>query len=156
MKITSGQFDHEGLIPQKYTCNGDNINPPLSLEDVPVEAKSLVLIMDDPDVPVSLREDGMFDHWVLFNLDPATKSLSENDSAGAVIGKTTGGRLTYQGPCPPDTVHRYFFKLYALDAILDLSEGVSKKDVEEAMMDHVLRKAELIGLYEQPDELKSM
>ena len=155
MKIISSVFENNSLLDAKYTCNGENINPPLEFVDVPDEAVSLVLIMDDPDVPVQVREDRMWDHWIRFNIPSTTRGIAENSEPTGVAGIGTGGMLTYQGPCPPDTEHRYFFKLYALDTELDLPEGATKKEVEQAMVRHIIDQAELIGLYEQPEELNS-
>lgn len=148
MKLESPTFEHEGSIPSTYTCDGENINPPLKISDVPLEAKSLVLIMDDPDVPKSLRPDGMWDHWLIWNIPPETKEIAEGEEPSGVIGKNTGGKFGYQGPCPPDREHRYFFKLYALDAMLDLpAETTSKADLEKVMEGHILEQAELMGRY---------
>ncbi len=148
MKIISAKFENGGLIPAKYTCNGENISPPLEFVDVPEEAVSLVLIMDDPDVPVVVRDDGVWDHWVKFNIPPSIRMIEEGEEPEGVSGMGTGGNLGYYGPCPPDRQHRYFFKLYALDTKLDLPEGVTKKEVENAMAEHIIDQAELIGLYE--------
>ncbi len=149
MKLASSVFVHEGKIPSRYTCDGDNTNPPLTISDVPSEAKSLVLIMDDPDVPKEIREDGMWDHWVLFNLPANLREINEGEEPLGTRGKGTSGNLDYFGPCPPDREHRYFFKLYALDKELDLPEKATKQQVEHAMEGHVLVKAELIGRYER-------
>jgi Raf kinase inhibitor-like YbhB/YbcL family protein len=149
MKLTSKAFQKEGKIPVKYTCDGDNINPPLSISDVPKEAKSLVLIMDDPDVPRNLREDGMWDHWVVFNMPVDVREISEGSEPSGTSGKGTNGETGYYGPCPPDREHRYFFKLYALDSKLDLAEGVDKPTVEKAMKDHIIEKDVLMGRYER-------
>ena len=156
MKIISKAFENNSLIPAKYTCNGENVNPPLEFVDVPAEAKSLVLIMDDPDVPSQVREDRMWDHWVKFNIPPSVKFIKENSEPEGIAGIGTSNNLKYHGPCPPDRKHRYFFKLYALDTKLNLSEGTTKTEVEKAMSNHIIAQAELIGLYEQPDEEKSM
>lgn len=148
MKLGSPAFEHEGTIPSKYTCDGENISPPLKVADVPEGAKSLVLIMDDPDVPKNLRPDGMWDHWLVWNIPPETTEIIEGQGPKGVIGKNTGGKFGYQGPCPPDREHRYFFKLYALDTILDLSmETTTKSDLEAAMQNHILSQAELMGRY---------
>lgn len=144
------------MIPVKYTCNGENINPPLEFVEVPEEAVSLVLIMDDPDVPVQVREDRMWNHWIKFNIPPTTRGVAENSEPAGVAGIGTSENLKYHGPCPPDTEHRYFFKLYALDTELDLPEGATKKEVEKAMTNHIIAQAQLIGLYEQPEALKSI
>jgi Raf kinase inhibitor-like YbhB/YbcL family protein len=149
MKLTSPAFNHEGKIPSKYTCDGANINPPLILFDVPAEAKSLVLIMDDPDVPKRLRADGMWDHWIVFNIPPSLTEIPEGEEPEGTHGLGTSGNLTYFGPCPPDREHRYFFKLYALNTQLNLPEKASKKQVEKAMTGHILAQAELMGKYER-------
>ncbi len=147
MKISSPAFQHNGSIPSKYTCDGQNTNPTLDFADIPAGAKSLVLLMDDPDVPKSIRPDGMWDHWVVWNMPPTTVSITEGETPTGAVGKNTGGSQLYGGPCPPDREHRYFFKLYALDALLDLPEGSSKAVVEKAMKGHVLAQAELVGRY---------
>jgi len=149
MKLTSPQFEHNARIPSKYTCEGENINPPLTISDVPESAKSLALIVDDPDVPKQFRSDGMWDHWVRFNIPPTVTTIVEGEEPAGTPGKGSAGNLNYHGPCPPDREHRYFFKLYALDTELALPEGASKKDVEAAMQSHILGEAVLIGLYEK-------
>ena len=150
MKISSPVFEHNGTIPQKYTCQGKNVNPPLTFSDIPAEAKSLALIMDDPDVPNCVRPDCMYDHWILYNVSPSIRSIAEHAAAPpGVQGKNTSGQNRYTGPCPPDREHRYFFKLYALDKMLSLPEGSSKRDLEKAMKGHILAEAELIGRYEK-------
>ena len=151
MQLISTAFPHEGNIPAKYTCDGDNVNPPLHISDVPVDAKSLVLFVEDPDVPKHLRVDGMWDHWVLFNLPPTTTTLAEGSEPLAIQGMTTYGKPGYGGPCPPDREHRYFFKLYALDITLDLSEGSTKQQVQQAMEGHVLTETTLMGRYKRPN-----
>lgn len=149
MKLISPAFAHQGKIPAKYTCDGENVNPPLRISDVPAQAKSLVLIMDDPDVPKHLRADGMWDHWIIFNLPSSLTEITEGKEPEGVHGIGTSNNLDYFGPCPPDREHRYFFKLYALDSLLSLSERATKKQVEKAMEDHILAQAELIGRYER-------
>jgi Raf kinase inhibitor-like YbhB/YbcL family protein len=142
MKIRSSEFEHNGFIPAKFTCQGNDINPPLVIEDIPEGAKSLVLIVDDPDAP-----GGTWVHWVLFNI-PVTGKIEEDSIVGKQ-GLNDFGRKDYGGPCPPSGTHRYFFKIYALESELDLSEDAGKQDVERAMEEHILDKAELIGLYEK-------
>lgn len=143
MKITSSSFAHNQNIPPKYTCDGENINPPLQFSDIPADAKSLVLISDDPDAPM-----GTWVHWILWNIDPKTTEISEKSvPAGAIEGTTSFGETGYGGPCPPSGVHRYFFKLYALDTKLDLPISAKKEDLEKAMQQHILASAEMIGLY---------
>lgn len=150
MLLTSPAFQHEHSIPVKYTCDGDNIHPPLRFDEVPDTAQSLVLIMEDPDVPKHLRADGMWDHWVVFNMDPSVTEVKEGrEIPGAVVGINTSGKNEYQGPCPPDREHRYFFKLYALDTALELEVGATKKEVEEALKGHVIGYVELVGLYQR-------
>ncbi|MES2121427.1 MAG: YbhB/YbcL family Raf kinase inhibitor-like protein [Chlamydiota bacterium] len=149
MELKSSAFTPSGKIPAKFSCDGENISPELLISGVPAEAKSLVLIMDDPDVPESVRQERMWDHWVVFNIPPETKRIPENTEPPGVGGKNTGGDLGYQGPCPPDREHRYFFKLYALDCKLDLAQGATKKEVEQAMEDHVLAETQLMGRYKR-------
>ncbi len=149
MKLTSTAFGHQEKIPSKYTCDGANISPPLSISDVPSQAKSLVLIMDDPDVPKRLRKDGMWDHWVVFNIPASLTEIKEGEEPEGTHGIGTSNNLDYNGPCPPDREHRYFFKLYALDTELKLPEKVKKQQVEKAIEGHVLAKTELMGRYER-------
>lgn len=149
MKLTSPQFENNGRIPSKYTCEGEDINPPLAISDIPAGAKSLVLIMDDPDIPVPVRGENVWDHWIKFNIPPTTTTIAEGEEPEGVSGQGTSGNLKYHGPCPPDREHRYFFKLYALDTELGLPEGANKKEVEEALRGHVIADATLIGLYEK-------
>lgn len=140
MKISSPEFGHNQFIPQKFTCEGEDVNPTLIIEDIPKEAKSLALIMDDPDAPI-----GTWVHWVVFDI-PLTKRIEENSIPGKQ-GINNAGHKNYHGPCPPSGTHRYFFKVYALDTILNLKEGISKGALEKAMQGHILANAELIGLY---------
>jgi len=152
MKLTSPAFTEGGKIPSKYTCDGENSSPPLSISDVPTKAKSLVLLMDDPDIPETAKKSfnvSVWDHWVVFNVPPGTKAVSEGRNPPGVIGRNTRGNNTYGGPCPPDREHRYFFKLYALDVELDLPEGATKAEVEKAMEGHILAEAKLMGRYER-------
>jgi Raf kinase inhibitor-like YbhB/YbcL family protein len=149
MQLSSPAFKNKDKIPSQYTCDGTNINPELLISHVPSEAKSLVLIVDDPDVPPSVRKDRMWDHWVIFNIPPQTTHIAEDSQPQGIPGQNTDGELNYQGPCPPDREHRYFFKLYALDMLLDLPKGATKKQVEEAMEGHILAQTELMGRYER-------
>ncbi|HXK35279.1 MAG TPA: YbhB/YbcL family Raf kinase inhibitor-like protein [Candidatus Paceibacterota bacterium] len=142
MKLTSTLFENSGLIPSTYTCDGADINPPLVVSGVPKEAKSLVLIMDDPDAPM-----GTWDHWVVFNIPPDLATIEEGSEPTGVKGLNSSQKTGYSGPCPPDREHRYFFKLYALDVLLSLKEGALKKEVEQAMAGHILAKTEIIGRY---------
>lgn len=143
MKLISPAFEHNQPIPSKYTCDGENISPPLIVEAVPENTKSLVLIVDDPDAPM-----GTWVHWTLWNIAPDTKEIPENSvPAGAVEGMTDFGKPGYGGPCPPSGTHRYFFKLYALNKTLELNSAATKADIEKAMEGFLLGQAELIGLY---------
>jgi Raf kinase inhibitor-like YbhB/YbcL family protein len=155
MTLTSPAFKHGGQIPSKYTCEGDDISPPLAWDGVPEEIKSLVLIVDDPDAPDPKAPKRVWVHWVVYNLPPATKSLPENAGKarlphGAVVGLNDFKKAEYGGPCPPIGRHRYFHKLYALDTTLDL-KGATKSQTEAAMKGHVLADAELIGTYQKGD-----
>jgi len=150
MEITSPAFKEDSSIPDKYTCDGENNNPALDIRDIPDNTVSLVLIMDDPDIPASVkaaRGIEVFDHWVVFNIPPTTTTVFEGKVLEGVQGSNSRGITGYIGPCPPDAEHRYFFKVYALDIELSLDEGSTKADVEKAMEDHILAKAELIGRY---------
>ena len=143
LTLTSSAFENNKEIPEKYSCDGQDINPPLSLEGIPEETKSLVLIMDDPDAPM-----GTWDHWIVFNIKPSTKTIAENSvPPGAVQGVNSFKKITYGGPCPPSGTHHYLFKLYALDTILDLDENTNKQDVERAMKGHVVAQTKLVGMY---------
>ncbi len=147
MKLNSSVFENYGNIPSKYTCDGENINPPLEISEVPVGTKSFVLIMDDPD---AVKPAGkVWDHWIVFNIPSSETVIKEGEEPSGVHGSGTGGNSDYYGPCPPDGEHRYFFKVYALDIDLDLSAGATKPEVEAAMADHILAKAELVGLYKR-------
>lgn len=150
LTLQSPAFEHNSLIPGRFTCDGENIAPPLKISGVPAAARSLVLIMDDPDVPKNLRPDGMWDHWVKFNMPAKDMESGEGEEPSGTAGKGSGGNLGYNGPCPPDREHRYFFKLYALSGELSLAEGASKAEVEAAMAPHVIEQAELVGRYDRP------
>ena len=142
MQITSTAFVEGATIPEKYTCDGEEVSPPLAWSGVPEETQSLVLIADDPDAPA-----GTWIHWVLFNIPADTDSLAEGVQGVGTDGNNSWRRLGYGGPCPPSGIHRYIFKLYALDSSLDLREGASADDVEQAMQDFILAQAQLIGKY---------
>lgn len=148
MKLKSSAFQEKGIIPSRYTHEGKEVSPPLEILNVPEKAKSLVLICDDPDVPKNIRPDGIYDHWVVFNIAPHTQRIEEGVKGLGVEGINTSGKLGYFGPNPPDREHRYFFKLYALDTMLALKVGSTKAEVEKAMQNHILAKAELMGRYE--------
>lgn len=143
MKLTSPVFNQEEQIPEEYTCDGANISPPLTVADVPGKARSLVLTVDDPDAPA-----GTWTHWLVWNIDPNTQEILEDTTPDeGVVGVNDFKKVEYGGPCPPSGTHRYVFKVYALDVMLDLEEGADRGELEEAMEDHVLDSAELVGLY---------
>ena len=144
MKISSPEFENGGAIPKKYTCDGADVNPPLVFEDVPDGVGSLVLIVDDPDATAKT-----WVHWVVYNISPETVEIEEDSvPPGALQGHTDFGEALYGGPCPPDGVHSYHFKLYALDVEeLELPEGDSFERIEEAMQNHIMETAELVGEY---------
>lgn len=144
MEIKSPVFEHMESIPAKYTCQGEDISPPLRLTDVPAGCKSLALIVDDPDAP-----GDTWDHWIAWNIEP-NHQFQENDPLEkAIHGTNSWGKLNYGGPCPPSGQHRYFFKVYALDQMLSLEEGASKEQLKEAMNGSILDSAELVGLYQK-------
>ena len=149
MLIESPAFKEGETIPRKYTCQGVDTSPPLTFSEIPESAKSLALIMDDPDVPAALRADQMWVHWVAFNIDPKTTAVEEGTPKLGTYGKNTGGQNRYMGPCPPDREHRYFLKLYALDIQLGLREGATKEELLKAMEGHIIAEAQLMGLYDQ-------
>ncbi len=140
MTISSTAFGHNGTIPRAYTCDGVDVNPPLTVKAIPVGAKTLALIVDDPDAP-----GRTWVHWVVFNIPPEGE-IAENSVPGTQ-GRNDFRRTAYGGPCPPSGIHRYFFKLYALDRRLDIAEGADKRQLLAAMKGHVLDTAELVGLY---------
>lgn len=142
MKLTSPEFEHNGFIPKKFTCQGEDINPLLVIEGIPDGAESLALVVDDPDAPI-----GTWVHWVVYNI-PVVSKIDE-DSIPGKQAMNDFRRKDYGGPCPPSGTHRYFFKIYALDAELNLEAGSGKDELEEAMEGHILAKAELIGLYKR-------
>src|SRR6266513_3992080 len=129
MKISSPAFQEGGTIPEKFSKNGQNVNPELRIGGAPAEAKSLVLIVDDPDAPV-----GLFTHWLVWNIDPKTTDIAEGSAPdGAMQGKNDFGETGYGGPQPPSGTHRYYFKVFALDKMLDLKPDAKRKDVDAAM-----------------------
>jgi hypothetical protein len=145
MKIQSPVFQNNQSIPSKYTCDGGDVNPPLEFLEVPKEAKTLALIVDDPDAP-----KGDWVHWLVWDINPAINQIAENSAPEeAVEGVTDFGRAGWGGPCPPSGTHRYFFKLYALDAKLNLPSYSVKKDLLQAMNGHIINQAELVGLYQR-------
>lgn len=143
MKISSPDFKQGGSIPARYTCDGENVNPSVSISGVPAGAKSLVLIVDDPDAP-----HGTWTHWLLWNISPGTDEIATGSApGGAVQGVNDFSKNTYGGPCPPSGTHRYFFKLYALDKILDIPESSKRKALDHALQGHVIAETEYMGTY---------
>ncbi len=138
MNVTSVFSNGEKIQPE-YTCDGQDKIPPLQISEVPATTKSLALIMDDPDAPM-----GTWDHWILWNITPDTKLI---DKQMGVAGKNSWGKTNYGGPCPPSGTHRYYFKLFALDILLDLPAGSNKKTLEKTMKGHIIAQAVLMGKY---------
>ena len=145
LKISSPAFGNNEMIPTKYTCDSADLIPPLEIGGVPENAKSLALIVDDPDAP-----RGTWVHWVVWNIDPKTREIVEGSvPKGAKQGMNDFQKLDYGGPCPPSGTHRYFFKLYALDALLNLEKGATKAVLEKAMQGHLLAQTQITGLYQK-------
>jgi len=150
IKVKSEAFEEGGMIPKKYTCDGEDTSPPLSWTGVPEGTEALALICDDPDAPV-----GTWVHWVIFNIPPDTTGLSENIppervlESGARQGRNDFGNIGYGGPCPPRGTHRYYFKLYALDKKVDLEPGATKDELLKAMEGHILAEGRLMGRYKR-------
>ena len=143
VQITSTAFNEGGYIPPLYTCDDQNVSPPLAWTGIPTSSISLAIIMDDPDAPA-----GTWVHWVLYNLPPDTTSLEQGMTGLGMDGKNDFNRLGYGGPCPPrGSNHRYFIKIYALDAKLDLKSGATKNQLESSMRGHILAQGQLMGRY---------
>lgn len=136
------EFSHNGHIPLQYTCEGENINPPLTITDLPEGTKSLAIIMEDPDAP-----KGTFYHWLVWNIVPG-EAIAENSVPGT-SGINSFGTIGYGGPCPPSGTHRYYFKVFALDTMIDLAQGSDRKALLDAMHDHILGTGELMGRYKK-------
>jgi Raf kinase inhibitor-like YbhB/YbcL family protein len=142
LNVSSPSFEAGHMIPIEYTCDGRNTNPPLEIEHIPHEARSLAIIMDDPDARYN-----PFVHWVIWNI-PVTKHIHEGFNHG-INGINDFGRTRYEGPCPPTGIHKYYIKVYALNGILDLPPGSSKKQLEKAMSDQIIAFGELTGQYQR-------
>ena len=142
MKVTSSAFQEGANIPSKFTCDGADTSPPLQIADIPSEAKSLALIVDDPDAP-----SGLFTHWLVWNIPPQTGSVREGSAPKGAQGANDFGKSGYGGPCPPSGTHRYYFKVFALDRELDLPSGAKRGQLDAAMKGHVVAQGELIGRY---------
>lgn len=145
LKLSSPAFKHNQMIPTKYTCDGADVNPPLVIENIPPEAKSLALIMDDPDAPA-----GTWVHWVLWNIDPKMAEIREGSvPSSAQQGMNDFRKHDYGGPCPPSGTHHYFFKLHVLDTTLNIGPDTTKAALERAMKGHIVAQTELVGLYKR-------
>ena len=144
IKIRSPSFKLNEEIPEKYTCDGKNINPPLEIEDIPEDTKSLAMIVDDPDAP-----NGTFTHWVVWNIPP-TKRIEENSEPG-IQGKNDFNIKNYKGPCPPSGDHRYYFKLYALDKKLSIQQGAEREKIISEIQDHVIESCNTMGRYSKKE-----
>ncbi len=143
MKIESSAFREDGNIPQKFTCDGSDVNPPLHFDAAPEGTKSLACMVDDPDAP-----GGLFTHWVMWNIDPRTTDILENSRPqSAIQGMNDFGKPGYGGPCPPSGSHRYYFKIFALDQTLNLKGGANRQELDAAMHGHVIGQGELMGHY---------
>ena len=142
MKITSSAFQQGANIPPKFSCDGPNTSPPLQIADIPTEAKSVVLIVDDPDAP-----GGLFTHWAVWNISPQTRTIAEGSTPKGVQGTNDFGKSGYGGPCPSSGTHRYYFRIFALDRELDLPVGAKRSQLDAAMKSHVIAKGELMARY---------
>jgi hypothetical protein len=141
MRLTSSAFEHEGVIPPRYTCDGLDVSPPLTLREVPAAAVTLVLVMDDPDAP-----GGTWDHWLAYDI-PTDSAIPEAVASLGTPGRNSWGRTAYGGPCPPSGTHRYVISAYALDSELGLAPGTDKAAILDALSGHVLAEASLMGRY---------
>jgi Raf kinase inhibitor-like YbhB/YbcL family protein len=143
MSISSPEFSDKGTIPSMFTCDGEDINPPLRFENVPEDAVSIALLVEDSD---SVGKDWL--HWAVFNIDPSTTVIHDDSvPRGSIEVMTDFGTKGYGGPCPANGIHRYHFKLFALDSILDITEDVTMDEIKQMLDDHTISKAELTGLY---------
>lgn len=154
MEMDSTVFELGGSIPSIYTCEGEDISPPLNFKNIPIEAKSLVLIMDDPDAPDPDAPKMTWDHWLLYNIPTTAKGLPErveiaNLPEGTRLGLNSWGKTGYGGPCPPIGRHRYYFKLYALDSVLPNLDKPNKEQLLEAMKDYIIEEVQYMGTYQK-------
>ena len=140
--ISSPAFKNEGDIPSKYTCDGEDINPQLTVDNIPENTKTLAIIVEDPDAP-----KGTFDHWLVWNVPP--ESIIEENRIPGISGTNGAGKTGYYGPCPPSGTHRYYFHVFALDSSLDLQGGIDKKTLQDAMEPHIVAKGTLMGRYKK-------
>ena len=148
MKITSSTFSNNAMIPGKYTCQGQDISPPLRFSNIPKNSKMLALVMDDPDAP-----SRTFTHWLVWNIPAKVTEIQEGERINYPQGLNDFGRQYYKGPCPPSGVHRYFFTLYALNKELDLKPGATKDELLKAMRNNIIEKTELIGKYKKREKI---
>jgi Raf kinase inhibitor-like YbhB/YbcL family protein len=145
LKLSSPAFENGGRIPKKHTCDGENVNPSLKIENVPSNTKSLALVFDDIDAP-----RGSYVHWILWNLAPDVEEIKANSvPEGVVQGLNDFKKRNYGGPCPPGRAHKYVFRIYALDTIFNLNPNSTKKDLEKPMEGHIISRAQLTGLYKR-------
>ncbi len=142
LRVSSSAFENEGNIPSEFTCDGQDLSPPLDIIDVPKEAKTLSIIMDDPDAPMRT-----FTHWVVWNIPTSKTQFTKGEKIDFAQGNTSFGTTEYGGPCPPSGTHRYFFKIYALDVKLDLKYGSGVKELQKVMSGHILAETVLMGKY---------
>jgi len=145
MIVTSAAFKNEGDIPARYTCDGEELSPPLNVEDIPEGTVTLALIMEDPDAP-----GGTFDHWIAWNIDPQPV-IVEGERPG-VSGSNSAGKTGYHSPCPPNGTHRYYFYFFALDTTLDLPAGATRDELKQAMEGHVIGRGSIMGQYQRSEE----
>lgn len=143
MKVTSTSFENQGLIPSKYTCDGQGVNPPIEISDIPEGTDSLALIVEDPDAP-----NGLWIHWMIWNIPAENPNILEDSIPNGVVGKNSAGMNQWHVICPPSGEHRYYFKVFALDTILDINpDTATREDFYNAMKDHIVDQAELMGVY---------
>lgn len=144
MKLRCTAFSNDGSIPERYSCNNENINPTLLISDYPPQSKSFVLIVDDPDAP-----KGVFLHWLVYDI-PVCEVIEQNSIPGKQ-GINDFGNIRYDGPCPGSGTHRYYFRVYALDTLLNFAEGMQREEIEDAIENHIIDVAEVCGLYSARD-----
>jgi hypothetical protein len=146
MQVRSAQFKNTGSIPYRYTCDGEDVSPPLTFNDIADEAVTLALLVEDPDAP-----SGTWDHWIVYNIPASTHEVKEGEEPQGVGGVNSWGRIGYGGPCPPSGEHRYIFSLFALNDVLDLPVGASKDSLLDAMEGKIIDQATLVGRYERSE-----
>lgn len=152
LKISTTAFEANGVIPKMYTCDGGGSRPDFVFTGIPTETVSLTFVMDDPDIPDSVKKSRgveSFVHWIVFNMPPGTSGIAATGTVPGIEGMNSAGKNSYVGACPPDREHRYFFLLYALNTTLELGPGATKADVEKAMEGHIVGQATLIGRYDR-------